>query len=164
MSGITPFSRFNIEWGLDEPNAANGANCAILSKSKGYKLKAVNCLEPKSFLCMANAPKCPEGFQWAPSVGIGRSCFKITPPILASTTLFNNEMLYDVTIADKFCQASNSRPFVPDSTDEIAQIHQWVTKPGNSPHDNANYLAGIMKVEPSTSKDGGQNQLLLATR
>ena len=136
-SGSEPFSRFAVEWGSDEPIDANGANCAVFSKTKGFKLRAVNCMEPKSFLCSPKAPNCPKGFTWVPSVGLGRSCYKISPKMLAAeedatgTALTNP--LYDVTLADKYCMDLESRLFVPETPDEFTQLYDWASKPEITP-------------------------------
>ena len=134
-SGSDPFSRFAIEWGTDEPIDANGANCAVFSKTKGFKLRAVNCMEPKSFLCMAKAPNCPKGFTWVPSVGLGRSCYKISPKLLAADKDSSGtaKNLYDVTLADKYCMDKESRLYVPETPDEVKQLFDWVSKPEVKP-------------------------------
>ena len=134
-SGSEPVSRFAVEWGIDEPLNANGADCAVFSKTKGFKLRAVNCMEPKSFLCMAKAPNCPEGFTWVPYVGLGRSCFKISPKMLAADkdVAGTAQTLYDVTLADKYCMDLESRLFVPETPDEFTQLYDWASTPEVKP-------------------------------
>ena len=34
-----PLTKFDVEWGENEPNTADGTNCAVLSKVKGYRLR-----------------------------------------------------------------------------------------------------------------------------
>ena len=115
-----PLTKFDVEWGENEPNTADGTNCAVLSKVKGYRLRAVNCLEPKPYLCMAKAPRCPMGFDWLPAAGLGRSCYKIV-------TSIGSEILNyaDSIVADKNCMNLGSRLFVPESQEELDAIWTW---------------------------------------
>ena len=75
---------------------------------------------------MALPPKCPEGFEWVPQFGNGKSCFKRTEenPIECNPNS-PTSCYYDLTITDSMCLKDNSRPFVTENSDEIGAMKNF---------------------------------------
>ena len=53
---------------------------------------------------MALSPKCPEGFEWLPQFGNGKSCFKITEhnPVECNPSCYYDLTIVDIDLSPKF--------------------------------------------------------------
>ena len=64
---------------------------------------------------MSLSPKCPEGFNWVPLYGNGKSCFKQTENVIVECAPATpTQCYYDITIADMLCQVEkgNTKDFL----------------------------------------------------
>ena len=85
---------------------------------------------------MALSPKCPEGFEWVPQFGTGKSCFKRTEhnPVECNPNS-PTDCYFDLTIADSMCLKDNSRLFVTETPAEIEAMKDYI--PAMVPTGNA---------------------------
>ncbi len=183
----TLLTAFETDWAEGEPKDAAGADCAIISRSAGYKMKAENCLSPYKFFCMAQAPNCPLGFTWVPAYGKGSSCFKFTPmPWVLDPN--SNTLIAEYMLADKMCLKEGFRMAAPQTKDDMDALTAWTD---DSPFvDDQNvavvflmnfpsfdslflqlasptyysFMAGMMYIDPTGSNSGDQTMISYSGR
>ena len=141
-------SHFNVQWGENEPVNTPGANCAFLSKSKDYKLQAGGCFGQKHAFCMSLPPKCPPGFTWVPAYGRGKSCFRITN---IEEFHYSGSSHRDITKADLKCSKLNSRIVVPESTEDVLGLLNWLSNSNTFPSSYNEFMTGILGYSPAES-------------
>ena len=116
---------------------------------------------------MALSPKCPEGFEWLPQFGNGKSCFKITEhnPVECNPNS-QTSCYYDLTIADSMCLKDNSRPFVTETPAEIGAMMEYI--PAMVPTGNYHNM-GIVPYrspvpQPGETRSNSENGFIFASR
>lgn len=120
-SGGKVFDSFKSNWLTGEPKNSTGADCAYLSKIHDYKMRTEGCKTPKRFLCMAQAPNCPDGYIWQPSYGAGKSCFRIRGPVN-----------FEFNTANKICMKDNTRLATLQSLEDQDSVTNWLISTENT--------------------------------
>ncbi len=153
-------TRFSSDWADNEPTDAPGADCAYISASAGYKMKAENCLTPKKFFCMALKPNCPDGYTWIPAFGKGLSCFRQTP--LVGEFAHSNptsKISTSINIGDKMCLKDGVRLAVPQSIEETTTLHSHYDLQSTG----TSAALGIIQLTPAGS-NGLEDKFIAASR
>ena len=116
---------------------------------------------------MALSPKCPEGFEWVPQFGNGKSCFKRTEhnPVECNPNS-PTSCYYDLTITDSMCLKDNSRPFVTENSDEIGAMKDF--EPAALPISMYHHM-GIVPYrspvpQPGETRSNSENGFIYASR